>query len=112
MEVRLTLHAQLSSVVETMAKSVLSQVCQLVDEDTNGIRSELSRLLAANSSLEDKVNCMEKKLTALRSARLKLRASRRSVGVQTVSPSDDCGASYRNKSSDDWRRNLRHRFGV
>lgn len=94
MEVRLTLHAQLSSVMETMAKSVLSQVCQLVDEDTSEIRSELSRLLAANSSLADKVNCLERKLTAMRSTRLRLRASHhRSVGVQTVSPSDDCGAS-------------------
>lgn len=110
----LTLHSQLSSIMETMAKSVLSQVCKLVDEDSTELRLELSRLLAANSTLSDKVTNLERRLTAVRSKPSKLSKSHRSVGVQTVCYRDDdaCGASHNNNSSDDLDRNHWHCFCV
>lgn len=85
---RLTFHSQLSSIMETMARTVLSQVCKLVDEDSTELRLELSRLLAANSSLVERVNSLEGELTAVRGDAPKFGQSYRSVGVQTVCRSD------------------------
>ncbi|KAM3598226.1 uncharacterized protein V6R79_015281 [Siganus canaliculatus] len=77
---RVTFHSQLSSIMETMAKSVLSQVCKLVDEDTTELRLELAKLLTANATLEDRVNSLE----AETKEAAKLNKSYRTVGVQTV----------------------------
>lgn len=85
---RLTFHSQLSSIMETMARTVLSQVCKLVDEDSTELRLELSRLLTANSSLAERVNSLEGELTAARGDAPKFGQSYRSVGVQTVCHSD------------------------
>ncbi|XP_044036732.1 zinc finger protein OZF isoform X2 [Siniperca chuatsi] len=85
---RLSFHSQLSSIMETMARSALSQVCKLVDEDSAELRLELSRLLVANSALADKINNLECELTIVRSDTPKLGKSYRSVGVQTVFYSD------------------------
>lgn len=92
----LTLHSQLSSIMETMTRSVLCQVYKLVDEDSRGLRLELSRLLIANSSLADKVHSLERELTAARRDAPKLCQSNRSVGVQTVrcADEDSCGALH------------------
>ncbi|XP_032444291.1 zinc finger protein 300-like isoform X2 [Xiphophorus hellerii] len=62
---RVSIHSQLSSVMETMAKSAFSQVCKLVDQDSAELRSELSRLLFANSALTEKVNSLECELTSV-----------------------------------------------
>lgn len=85
---RVSFHTQLSSIMETMARSALSQVCKLVDEDSGELRLELSRLLIANSALEEKVNSLECELTIVRSDAPKLDKSYRSVGVQTVCHKD------------------------
>lgn len=94
-------HSQLSAIMETMAKSVLTQVCKLVDEDSIVLRVELSRLLAANSTLVNKVNSLESQLTAMRSNPCELCKSHRSVGVQTVRyrDGDACGTSLNDSSS-------------
>lgn len=81
---RRSFHSQLSSIMETMARSALSQVCKLVDEDSAELRQELSRLLFANSSLAEKVNSLECELTIVGSDAPTLCKSYRSVGVQTV----------------------------
>ncbi|TKS92078.1 hypothetical protein D9C73_025721 [Collichthys lucidus] len=74
--------------METMARSVLCQVCKLVDEDSTELRLELSRLMAANSALTEKVNALECELTVVRSDAPKLCKSYHSVGVQTACDSD------------------------
>lgn len=84
MESPLSFHSQLSSIMETLARSALSQVCKLVDEDTAELRQRLSRLLAANSALAEKVNSLECQLTVVRSDAPTMSKSYRSVGVQTV----------------------------
>lgn len=81
---RLSLHSQLSSILETMASSALSQVCKLVDEESAELRLELSRLLLANSALAGKVNSLESELVTVRSDALKLCKSYRTVGIQTA----------------------------
>lgn len=110
---RLPLHSQLSSIMETMARSVLAQVCKLVDEDSTELRLELSRLLAANSTLTEKVNSLECELTVARSDAAKLCKSYHSVGVQTVC----CGEGdadgnlhlfHSNSSSDDLNTSHQH----
>lgn len=93
---RSALRAQLTAIVETMAKSVLSQLCKVVDEDTVELHLELSRLLVVNSTLADKVTSLESELTHVRkSDQPQLRQSQRSVGVQTGSTTDGdpCGKS-------------------
>lgn len=110
---RSTFHSQLSSIMETMANSVLSQVCKLVDEDSVEIRLELSRLLAANSNLADKIKSLESELTAVRSDPPKLSERNRSVGVQTACSKDDaCGTSHNNNNTSDLNRNYLHYFCV
>lgn len=89
---RRSFHSQLSSIMETMARSALSQVCKLVDEDSAELRQELSRLLFANSALAEKVNSLECKLTIVRSDAPSLCKSYRSVGVQTVCFRDEDAA--------------------
>ncbi|XP_019120528.2 zinc finger protein 2 isoform X2 [Larimichthys crocea] len=81
---RLPFHSQLSSIMETMARSVLSQVCKLVDEDSTELRLELSRLMAANSALTEKVNTLQCELTVAP----KLCKSYHSVGVQAACDRD------------------------
>ncbi|XP_023260093.1 gastrula zinc finger protein xFG20-1-like [Seriola lalandi dorsalis] len=81
---RLSFHSQLSSILETMARSALSQVCKLVDDDSAELRLELSRLLLANSALAEKINSLECELTIVRSDAPKLCKSYRSVGIQTA----------------------------
>lgn len=83
---RLSLHLQLSTIMETMAKSVLGQVFKLVDEDSAELRSELSRLQFANTALTKKVHSLECELTVVRN---KLCKRHRSLGVQTVSCRDE-----------------------
>lgn len=93
---RSALRAQLTAIVETMAKSVLSQLCKVVDEDTVELHLELSRLLVVNSTLADRVNSLESELTNVRkNDQPQLRQSQRSVGVQTRSTTDGdpCGKS-------------------
>ncbi|XP_034047008.1 zinc finger protein 510-like [Thalassophryne amazonica] len=85
---RLSFHAQLSSIMDTVARSALSQVCKLVDEDSAELRLELSRLLLANSALKEKVNSLECELTVVRSDAPKLCKSYRTVGVQTGGSAD------------------------
>ncbi|KAM9745193.1 uncharacterized protein ACNS7B_009626 isoform 2-T2 [Menidia menidia] len=89
MATRISFHSQLSSIMETMAKSALAQVCKLVDEDSSELRSELSRLLFANSALEEKVNSLDCKMTITRCDAPELCKSYRSVGVQTVCRRDE-----------------------
>lgn len=86
---RLSFHSQLSSIMETMARSALSQVCKLVDDDSAELRLELSRLLFANSALAEKVNSLECELTIVRSDAPKLCKSYRTVGVQTACYGDE-----------------------
>lgn len=81
MATRLSLHSQLSSIMETMAKTALSQVCKLVDEESSELRLECSRLLFANSALTEKVNNLQCELTIVKTNASK---SYRTVGVQTV----------------------------
>ncbi|XP_040919574.1 uncharacterized protein LOC121199136 isoform X2 [Toxotes jaculatrix] len=81
---RPSFHSQLSSIMETMARSALSQICKLVDEDSVELRLELSRLLFANSALAEKVNSLECERTIVSSDAPKLCKSYRTVGVQTV----------------------------
>lgn len=86
---RVSFHSQLSSIMEAMARSALSQVCELVDEDSAELRLELSRLLFANSALAEKVNSLECELTIVRSDAPKLCKTYRTVGVQTVCYRDE-----------------------
>lgn len=98
---RSDLHSQLTTIVQTMAKSVLSQVCKVVDEDSVELRLELSRLLVVNSTLADKVNSLESELTNVRKTNQpQFRQSQRSIGVQTVSTTDGdaCGMSCKSSS--------------
>ncbi|KAM9392232.1 uncharacterized protein KZ484_003728 isoform 2-T2 [Pholidichthys leucotaenia] len=86
---RLSFHSQLSSIMETMARSALNQVCKLVDEDSAELRLELSRLLFANSALTEKVNSLECELTIVKKSDApNLSKSYRSVGVQTPREED------------------------
>lgn len=81
---RTSFHDQLSSIMETMARSALSQVCTLVDKDSSELRHELSRLLFANSALAEKVESLECELTIVRSDAPTLCKSYRTVAVQTI----------------------------
>ncbi|MED6293048.1 hypothetical protein CHARACLAT_006816 [Characodon lateralis] len=109
---RLSIHSQLSSIIETMAKSTFSQVCKLVDQDTAELRSELSRLLFANSALAEKVNSLECELTCVRGDTPKKSRSYCSVGVQTVSCRDEehrdetCPPTIEGIFGKDWCINL------
>ncbi|XP_031168412.2 zinc finger protein 717-like [Sander lucioperca] len=85
---RLSFYTQLSAIMETMARSALSQVCKLVDEDSAKLRLGLSQLLVANSALAEKVNSLECEPTIVRSDSPRLCKSYRSVGVQTVCHGD------------------------
>ncbi|KAF7653149.1 hypothetical protein LDENG_00086840 [Lucifuga dentata] len=80
---RLTLNTQLSSIMETMAKSALVEICKLVEQNSSELLQEMSRLMEANSALTDKINHLECELTVVRSDAAKLSKSR-SVGVQTA----------------------------
>lgn len=95
---RSDLHSQLTTIVQTMAKSVLSQVCKVVDEDSVQLRLELSRLLVVNSTLADKVNSLERELG--RKTNQPQFRQLRSIGVQTVSTTDGdaCGMSSKSSS--------------
>lgn len=81
---RLSFNAQLSSIMETMAKSALAEVCKLVEQNSSELLQEVSQLIEANSALTDKVNSLECQLTIVRSDIPKLSKSSRSVGVQTA----------------------------
>ncbi|XP_068434861.1 gastrula zinc finger protein xFG20-1-like [Clinocottus analis] len=84
MDSRRSLHAQLSSMMEAMARSALCRVCELVDEDEAELRLSLSQLVVANAALAQKVNSLEGELTVVRSDAPGLCKSYRSLGVQTV----------------------------
>ncbi|CAK6978351.1 zinc finger protein 717-like [Scomber scombrus] len=81
---RPSFHDQLSSIIETMASSALTQVCTLVDKESSELRHELSRLLIANSALAEKVESLECELTIVRSDPPTLCKSYCTVGVQTI----------------------------
>ncbi|KAK9535231.1 hypothetical protein VZT92_007625 [Zoarces viviparus] len=81
---RRSFHSQLSAIMETMARSALSQVCELVDEDLAELRLGLSQLMDANSALVQKVKSLECELTIVRSDAPGLCYGYPSVGVQTV----------------------------
>ncbi|XP_062263622.1 zinc finger and SCAN domain-containing protein 21-like isoform X1 [Platichthys flesus] len=85
---RLRLHSQLCSVMETMARSALGQISNLVDEDSAELQLEVSRLLFANSALAEKVNRLESELCTVRSDTPNSCKSSRTVGVQTVRHSE------------------------
>uniref|UniRef100_A0A1A7WS94 C2H2-type domain-containing protein n=1 Tax=Iconisemion striatum TaxID=60296 RepID=A0A1A7WS94_9TELE len=86
---RLSFHSKLSSIMDTMAKSALSQVSKLVDEDSAELRMEVYRLLVANSALAEKVNNLECELTIVRSDTSTISKGHRSVGVQTACSRDE-----------------------
>ncbi|CAJ1075250.1 zinc finger protein 54-like isoform X1 [Xyrichtys novacula] len=88
MATRCSLNSQLSYIMETMARTALSQVCKVVDEESAELRSEVYRLIAANSALSEKVNSLECELTVVKSDARKMCKSSRSVGVQTVDSTD------------------------
>lgn len=91
MATRLSIHTQLSSIMETMAKSTLSQLCKLVDEESAELRLECSRLLFANSALTEKVNSLQCELTIVKTNASKSCKSYRTVGVQTVCSKEEDG---------------------
>ncbi|XP_043955587.1 zinc finger protein 300-like isoform X1 [Gambusia affinis] len=109
---RVSIHSQLSSIMETMAKSAFSQVCKLVDQDSAELRSELSRLLFANSALTEKVNSLECELTSAVRDTPKKSRSYCSVGVQTVCSRDEkhhdvtCPPTIEGIFGKDWCINL------
>lgn len=108
MATRLSIHSQLSSIMETMAKTALSQVCKLVDEDTAELRLECSRLLFANSALSEKVNNLQCELTFVKT---KFCRSLRTVAVQTEarSEADRCDnnqPTIENIFGKDWCKDL------
>lgn len=84
MESRSSLHSQLSTIMEIMARSALSQISKLMDEDSTKHRQELSRLLSTNSTLAEKVTSLECELTIVKKDLPTLCKSYRTVGVQTV----------------------------
>lgn len=89
---RLSFRSQLSSIMETMARSTLSQVSKLVEEDSAELQVELTRLLEANAALTERVNSLECELTIVRSDCPKIMdTSHRSVGVQTAESCTDGG---------------------
>ncbi|XP_014886691.1 zinc finger protein 37-like [Poecilia latipinna] len=109
---RVSIHSQLSSIMETMAKSAFSQVCKLVDQDSAELRSELSRLLFANSALTEKVNSLECELTSVVRDTPKKSRSYCSVGVQTACSRDEkhhdvtCPPTIEGIFGKDWCINL------
>ncbi|XP_029015753.1 zinc finger protein 184-like isoform X2 [Betta splendens] len=108
---RRSIHAQLSSIMDTVARSALSQVCKLVDQDSAELRLELSRLLLANSALTEKVNSLECELTTVRSDTPMFCISYRSVGVQTTcytdgDPQDSGAPTIEGVFDRDWCMNL------
>lgn len=103
MATRLSIHSQLSSIMETMAKTALSQVCKLVDEDTAELRLECSRLLFANSALSEKVNNLQCELTIVKTKSCK---SHRTVGVQT-----DCSSNKAENRHDNSQPTIEKIFG-
>lgn len=80
---RISLNSQLSFIMETMARSALSQVCKVVEKDASELRSELARLQAANTALTEQVCSLECEITVVRNDARQLCKSSRSVGVQT-----------------------------
>ncbi|XP_074553539.1 uncharacterized protein LOC141810099 [Halichoeres trimaculatus] len=90
---RFSLNSQLSFIMETMARSALSQVCKVVEKDASGLRSELARLQAANTALTEKVSSLECEITVVRNDARQMCKSSRSVGVQT-----SCTDSEQNES--------------
>uniref|UniRef100_A0A8C6TH20 C2H2-type domain-containing protein n=1 Tax=Neogobius melanostomus TaxID=47308 RepID=A0A8C6TH20_9GOBI len=103
MATRLSIHSQLSSIMETMAKTALNQVCKLVDEDTAELRLECSRLLFANSALSEKVNNLQCELTIVKTKSCK---SHRTVGVQT-----DCSSKKGEDRYDNSQPTIERIFG-
>lgn len=83
MEINISLHSKLSSIMETMAESAMAELCKAVDEDTVELRLELSRLKSLNSALTEKVDTLECELTAARSDAIGLPRSHRTVAIQT-----------------------------
>ncbi|XP_057673074.1 zinc finger protein 90 homolog isoform X2 [Corythoichthys intestinalis] len=83
MESNISLHLKLSSILETLAQSAITELSKAVDEDTVELRLELMRLQTLNSVLKQKVDTLENELTAARSDAPGLSRSRRTVGIQT-----------------------------
>ncbi|XP_029913308.1 zinc finger protein 510-like isoform X2 [Myripristis murdjan] len=83
-------HTQLSSIMEMLAKSALSEVCKLVEEDSAELRAELSRLMVANAALTEKLSSLQCELSVRVDAPT-LSKSCRSVGVQTGGSGDEAG---------------------
>nr|XP_057906262.1 uncharacterized protein LOC131103761 [Doryrhamphus excisus] len=83
-----SLQSKLSSIMEAMATSALSQLCKAVDDDTVELRLELSRLQTLNSALTEKVDELECELTAARCDARKLGKSHRTVAIQTAAYMD------------------------
>ncbi|XP_015243947.1 PREDICTED: zinc finger protein 502-like [Cyprinodon variegatus] len=104
---RLPIRSQLSSIMETMAKSAFSQVCKVVEQDSAELRAELSRLLLANSALAEKINSLQCELTCVREDNPKKSRSYCSVGVQTVCSSDaGCPPTAEGIFGNSWSINL------
>lgn len=80
---RFVLNSQLSFIMETMARSALTQVCELVEKDTAELRSEVARLLVENTALTERVSSLQCEITVVRNDGRPMCKSSRSVGVQT-----------------------------
>ncbi|XP_054615742.1 uncharacterized protein LOC129171270 isoform X2 [Dunckerocampus dactyliophorus] len=88
MALSVSLQSKLSSIMEAMATSALAQLCKAVDDDTVGLRLELSRLQTLNSALTEKVDELECELTAAKGDAPKLGKSHRTVAIQTAAYMD------------------------
>ncbi|KAM4597849.1 uncharacterized protein ACJ7VT_021412 [Polymixia lowei] len=85
---RFSFHTQLSSIMEMMARTALSRVYKLVDEDSAELRSELCRALTDNAALIEKLHSLECELTIMTSKAPKLHKDCRSIAVQTGGSGD------------------------
>ncbi|XP_056144401.1 zinc finger protein 629-like [Lampris incognitus] len=108
---RLSFHSQLSSIMEVMARTALSQVCKLVDEDSAELRSELSRAMVDNVALTEKLRHLEGELKMIRSEAPKCSVYCRTIGVQTGGFRDKAGHVIGSPTIDgifgkDWCMNL------
>ncbi|XP_077412993.1 uncharacterized protein LOC144043338 isoform X6 [Vanacampus margaritifer] len=83
MEMNISLHSKLSSIMKTMAESAMAELCKAMDEDRVELRLELSRLKTLNTALKEKVDTLECELTAARSDVSGHPRSHRTVAIQT-----------------------------
>ncbi|XP_077474248.1 uncharacterized protein LOC144087970 [Stigmatopora argus] len=100
---QISLHSKLSSILETLAKSAMAELCNAMDEDTVELRLELTRLQTLNSALKEKVDTLECELTA---ARNDVPRSRRTVAIQTGDDHESKSPVIEGVFGKDWCLNL------